>query len=89
MNLFSRVTVYGQPNCQPCKRVKEKLEEAGIEIEYVDITEDANARDYIVGELKASSTPVIVTDAHDPIVGYDTSKLRSVIEYYTASETGV
>ncbi|AOE44674.1 NrdH-like glutaredoxin [Gordonia phage Strosahl] len=89
MNLFSPVTVYGQPSCKPCERVKSQLEEAGVEFEYVDISANDEARTYVTGVLKARSTPVIVTDAHDPIIGYDTSKIRSVIEYYTASETGL
>ncbi|QGH79732.1 NrdH-like glutaredoxin [Gordonia phage Anon] len=89
MNLFSPVTVYGQPGCRPCERVKTQLAAKGIEFEYVDISTDDEARTYVVDVLKASSTPVIVTEHLDPMIGYDTSKFRQIVDYYTASETGL
>ncbi|QFG10424.1 NrdH-like glutaredoxin [Mycobacterium phage Anthony] len=87
--LFTPVTVYTQRKCVPCERVKEQLTKAGIEFEAVDIGLNEEACIYVTDVLNARSTPVIVTDTHEPIIGNDPEKLAELIEYYTASETGV
>ncbi|AHJ86422.1 hypothetical protein 40AC_59 [Mycobacterium phage 40AC] len=87
--LFAPVTVYTQPLCKPCDRVKEKLTEAGVEFDAVDLMANAEAYTYVRDVLKASSTPVIVTDALDPIIGYQPDKLSELIDYFSASETGL
>lgn len=87
--LFAPVTVYTQPGCKPCTVVKEMLEEAGIDYDAVDVTLNNEAFDYVTKVLKLRSTPVIVTDTHAPIVGDDRDALLDLINYYTASETGL
>lgn len=74
------VTVYTQPDCRPCKRVIKKLEEAGIEIEVVDISKDLLAKDYVSRVLQAKSTPVIEAYGFPVIVGYQPDKLKDIIE---------
>ncbi|AMW64137.1 glutaredoxin [Mycobacterium phage EvilGenius] len=87
--MFAPVTVYTQPLCKPCDRVKEKLTAAGIEFDAVDLSANAEAYTYVRDVLKARSTPVILTDAFDPIIGYQPDKLAELVEYFTASETGL
>ena len=88
--LFAPVTVYTQPNCQPCRLVKKKLEDAGVAFDEVDLTTNSDAHTYITKVLMASAVPVIVTDTHEPIIGLsDPDKLDELIDYYTASETGL
>ncbi|QGJ91352.1 thioredoxin [Mycobacterium phage Bachome] len=87
--LFAPVTLYTQPNCAPCRRVKELLEAEGIEFDAVDITQNDEAYTYVTQVLKAAATPVIVTDTHEPIIGNRQDELEELISYYTASETGV
>ncbi|ARQ94600.1 glutaredoxin [Mycobacterium phage Journey13] len=87
--MFAPVTVYTQPGCKPCKTVKQRLTDAGIEFDEVDVTFNAEAYDYLTKVLKARATPVIVTDTHPPIFGDNPEKLQELIDYYTASETGL
>ncbi|AXH46797.1 NrdH-like glutaredoxin [Mycobacterium phage Acolyte] len=87
--MFAPVTVYSQPLCRPCDRVKEKLKQAGIEFDEVNILQNDEAFTYVKEVLKAKATPVIVTDTHDPIIGYQPDKLAELVEYHTASETGL
>lgn len=89
MTLFAPITVYTQPHCKPCERVKEKLTKAGIQFEAVDLTLNNEAYDYVTKVLKVRSTPVVVSDTHEPIIGYQPEKLQELIDYYTSSETGV
>jgi len=87
--LFAPVTVYSKPNCPPCKKVKDILDKAGIAYDDVDVTTNDEAYSYVTGALKANAVPVIVTDTHDPIIGLKLDRLQELVDYYTASETGV
>ncbi|MBA4026469.1 MAG: NrdH-redoxin [Gordonia sp.] len=53
------VTVYTKPACVQCNATYKALEKNGIAYDVVDITEDAEARDYVMslGYLQA---PVVV-----------------------------
>ncbi|HJT93937.1 redoxin NrdH [Rhodococcus sp. NPDC056960] len=58
------ITVYTKPACVQCNATYRALDKAGIEYAVVDITEDPEARDYVMalGYLQA---PVIVAgDEH-------------------------
>ncbi|QBJ00242.1 NrdH-like glutaredoxin [Mycobacterium phage Pharaoh] len=87
--MFTPVTIYTQPGCRPCHRVQEKLEEAGIDYDVVDLTRNEEARTYVTDVLKAASVPVIVTDVRDPIIGYQPDEVKDLITFLTASETGL
>lgn len=65
------VTIYTQPNCQPCRMTKIALTGKGISYQEVDITKDPKALEHVksLGYLQA---PVVVAgDQHwsgfDPI----------------------
>lgn len=53
------VTVYSKPNCQPCNATKRYLEKTGMEHQIIDISQDPDARDYVIS-LGFQETPVVV-----------------------------
>lgn len=55
------ITVYTQPNCQPCRAVKRWLDKRGVEYTTVDVTEDPKIADSIK-ELGYSGTPVTIVN---------------------------
>lgn len=83
------ITVYTQPGCKPCHQAMQKLDDAGLDYDTVDITKNGDAYTYITQVLKAKSIPVITSDTHPPIIGNIQDRLAELIEYYTASETGL
>lgn len=87
--LFTPITVYTQPGCRPCHRILQKFDDAGLDYDVVDLTANTEARTYVTQVLKASAVPVIVTDTHDPIIGYQPELITQLISYYSASETGL
>ncbi|AOZ61294.1 NrdH-like glutaredoxin [Mycobacterium phage DarthPhader] len=87
--LFAPVTVYTQPGCRACVRVIEKLADKGIAHDVVNLDNNPEAKTYVTEVLNAASVPVIVTDTHEPIIGYHPEKVADLIAYYTASETGL
>lgn len=82
--MFAPVTVYGQPNCPSCVRVVQKLENAGVEFDYVDISKHQfhEARVYVTEVLGAKSVPVVVDDYHEPILGYQPDLLGELIAFH-------
>lgn len=55
------VTVYTKPACVQCTGTYRALDKAGVEYTTVDITEDAEARDYVMG-LGYLQAPVVVVN---------------------------
>lgn len=53
------VTVYSQPACQPCRATKRKLDALGVDYVDIDVTQDPEARDYVLS-LGYKSAPVVV-----------------------------
>lgn len=86
---YPAVTVYTLPACRSCDRVKDKLTEAGIDFEVYDLLENPEAYTFIKDVLRVNSVPVVASDTHEPIIGYQPDKLAELIDYYTASETGL
>lgn len=76
------VIVYTQPDCLPCKRVVNKLTDAGIELDIVDVSRNRVAKDYLTRWLRAKSTPVIEADGFEPIIGYQPDKLKELIDAF-------
>ena len=53
------ITVYSKPSCVQCNATYRALDKLGFEYEVVDISQDSDARDYVMslGHLQA---PVVV-----------------------------
>lgn len=52
------VTVYGQPGCMPCKATARRLDRAGVEYVYRDVTTDPAAAAEL-RDMGYKSTPVV------------------------------
>lgn len=51
--------VYTKPNCVQCKATKQQFEKQGVSYKVVDISEDHDARDYVLS-LGHLAAPVVV-----------------------------
>ncbi|AXH48829.1 NrdH-like glutaredoxin [Mycobacterium phage Steamy] len=87
--MFAPVTVYTQPGCRSCVRVIEKLQAKDIEVDVVNLNTSPEAKLYVTEVLNATTVPIIASDVMDPIVGYQPDQIADLIDYLTASETGV
>ena len=70
------ITVYTKPACVQCNATYRALDKAGIEYSVIDITEDAEARDYVMalGYLQA---PVVVA-GDDHWSGFRPDRIKSL-----------
>ena len=81
------ITVYTQSACQPCRLVKKRLSDAGIEFREFNILENSRAYEYVRDMLKANSMPVIVAVDRDPIIGFRPDQLAELIHDYIYEES--
>lgn len=70
------VTVYTKPACVQCNATYKALDKQGIEYKIIDITEDSEARDYVMalGYLQA---PVVVT-SNDHWSGFRPDRIKAL-----------
>lgn len=72
-----KVTVFSQPNCVPCRKVKTWLDSKGVEYEERDITTDEEAYRH-VRELGHMGVPVIETKEKN-WSGIDLEKMKELV----------
>ena len=69
-------TVYTKPACVQCDMTKRMLDKIGVEYNAVDITEDQEALDLILG-MGFKSAPVVITES-DAWAGFQPDKINSL-----------
>lgn len=69
------MTVYSKPNCVQCTATYRALDGKGIEHQVIDLTTNAAALEYVMGELGYSQAPVVVVDEHDHWSGFRPDKI--------------
>jgi len=61
------ITVYTQPNCQPCKATKRWLDKRDIQFQETDVTKPENANDAeAIRALGFKEAPVVIVSTGDP-----------------------
>ncbi|MGW0041018.1 redoxin NrdH [Rhodococcus sp. NPDC003348] len=58
------ITVYTKPACVQCNATYRALDKAGIEYSIIDITENAEARDYVMALGYLQAPVVVAGDDH-------------------------
>ncbi|MFI6368675.1 glutaredoxin family protein [Nocardia sp. NPDC050630] len=77
------VTVYGKPDCQPCRMTLRWLMNAGVRYTYRDITEDDAARE-AVSALGYQALPVVAAgDIHWS--GFRATKLERLAQMHAST----
>ena len=76
------ITVYSKPACVQCNATYRALDKLDAEYTVVDISEDADARDYVMS-LGHMQAPVVVAGA-EHWSGYRPDRIKSVVESATA-----
>lgn len=76
--MMENVEVYTQPDCPPCKVVKQFLEHHSVSYKEFDVSVDMAARDRMVNEFQSYSTPTVRV-GEELVVGFDLSKLQTLL----------
>jgi len=77
------ITVYSKPACVQCNATYRALDKLGAEYTVVDISEDADARDYVMslGHLQA---PVVIVDG-EHWSGYRPDRIKALADRLQAA----
>jgi glutaredoxin-like protein NrdH len=75
-----QISIYTTPNCPQCRIVKKMLDEAQVEYQLTDLTEDAKAME-MVKELGYVSAPVVITNSSH-WSGFRHDKMLNLISLY-------
>ncbi len=70
------ITVYSKPACVQCTATTKELDRKGIDYNYVDITQDSDAMNYIMG-LGHKQAPVVVS-GDDHWAGFRPDKIGAL-----------
>ncbi|MFC0270715.1 glutaredoxin family protein [Metabacillus herbersteinensis] len=76
------VIIYTQPECPPCKIVKQFLNHHQVPFQEVDITKNEQARNKLIHEIKSSSTPTVTVDS-EVVAGFDLARLEKLLELHS------
>ena len=71
------VTLYGKPNCVQCTATERALKTAGIDFDKIDVTQDEQAYDYVVG-LGYQAAPVVVVGDDNHWSGFRPEKIAAL-----------
>lgn len=71
------ITIYGHPDCQPCRVVSRKLKREGVPYDYVDLAEHPEKRRQLQAQ-GFQSTPIIDTPT-ERFVGYQPDRLNAAV----------
>lgn len=72
----TNITVYTKPACVQCRQTKKALDKKGVQYEIIDVSEDAQALEY-VKSLGFMSAPVVVT-GDDSWAGYRPERIDAL-----------
>lgn len=75
-DLETTITVYTKPACVQCRQTKKALDRKGVQYNTVDVSEDAQALEY-VKSLGFMSAPVVVT-TDDSWAGYRPERIDAL-----------
>lgn len=74
------ITVYSKPRCPQCDATYRALNKQGVDYRSIDVTEDAEALDYIKG-LGYQQAPVVVAgDSHWS--GFRPDRIKAAVAAY-------
>jgi glutaredoxin-like protein NrdH len=73
------ITVYTKPACVQCNATYKALDKQGIAYETVDITQDSQARDYVMG-LGYLQAPVVVAGPNEHWAGFRPDRIKALVK---------
>lgn len=73
------IKVYSTPTCSYCKKLKDLLEDNGIEYENIDIVADPSKREEMTNITGRMTVPTTII-GKDVLVGYDEPLLKKLLK---------
>jgi len=74
-----RIRLFTTPICPYCFSLKRFLQEKGIEVEEIDVSENEIALEEMINETKQTTVPVLDIDG-EFLVGFDRKKICEILK---------
>ena len=71
------ITVYSKPACVQCNATYKALDKTGLAYDVIDISTDADARDYVMALGYLQAPVIVVGDEHWS--GYRPDRIKSLV----------
>jgi glutaredoxin-like YruB-family protein len=75
---MKKVRLFSTPTCPYCLTLKRFLEENGVEVESIDVSQDETAQKEMVEKTKQTTVPVLDIDGQF-VVGFDRKKICGIL----------
>ncbi|MDD3170213.1 MAG: glutaredoxin domain-containing protein [Candidatus Pacebacteria bacterium] len=75
---MKKVRLFSTPICPYCLTLKRFLEENGVEVESIDVSQDEEAQKEMVEKTKQATVPVLDIDGQF-VVGFDRKKICEIL----------
>lgn len=72
---MSDIVVYSKPRCQQCKATKRHLNKLGKKFQEIDVSQNDDARDYLLS-MNFTSMPVVKMEDGTMFAGFKPSMLE-------------
>ncbi|MDK2949238.1 MAG: glutaredoxin 3 [Patescibacteria group bacterium] len=76
---MARIRLFTTPICPYCFSLKKFLEEKGIEVEEIDVSENEIALEEMIKETEQTTVPVLDIDG-EFLVGFDRKKICEILK---------
>lgn len=76
---MARIRLFTTPICPYCFSLKKFLEEKGIEVEEIDVSENEIALEEMIKETEQTTVPVLDIDG-EFLVGFDRKKICEMLK---------
>ncbi len=76
---MEEITLYTTPTCPWCGKLKDYLEQRGVDYQEIDVSEDTHAANEMVEVSGQRSVPVLVKGERY-VIGYDPDSLERMLQ---------
>lgn len=73
------VVLYTKPGCGPCRATKAALMAKGLPFDEIDVSQDAEAFEFVSNTLGYRGVPVVYVDAGQHWTGFDPARIDAIV----------
>ncbi len=77
---MSKIKIYSTPTCTYCIILKKYLTDKGVEVEEIDVSQDEEAKKYMIDKTNQMTVPVTELPSGEFIVGFKKNEIDKFIE---------
>ncbi len=77
---MSKIKIYSTPTCTYCIILKKYLTDKGVEVEEVDVSQDEEAKKYMIEKTNQMTVPVTELPNGEFVIGFKKNEIDKYLE---------